>query len=1113
MRSRKTERPGETVCLGAILKDEEPFVEEWIAHHRLLGVDHFYLYDNDPRQPLSDLLRLHRQYVTIRPWLVEHDDARYPGDTKQVKAYQHCLTHDAGKYDWVAFLDGDEFIALEEHQDLKAFLADFQRCDSIALNWHVFGHNGHYDNPPGLVIESLTRRMQEPRAITKSLSRPEAIASLGVHLCRLKKGRRRVDANKNSYREELYPGKSRRAHINHYQCRSFTHWMGKVERGEVGAFAGDPENAWRFSHEGCLRQFVISVTLNKNECIDTSAMRYAEPIKTYLKALRTKGGIDKEGLSPATAPSECAEEKRSDRNSGLSPKASDPGSAHSVKASILRFAKRQLARCRNRFLSVTDLRSPRGAMPDTVSAIEASLEHDWRRAETLWQALLDEMLDRSPPSVYRHLARAHRHLGNFGKAEELLRQGLHRYPKDVGLTADLAEIAIAGGNWREATRCAHTILETFESEPERVNERHIVAACRGLMGNREYAQTFAALENFKNHGRGSKSLLAIEGFAYLRSSRTEEARRHWAEYRRRGQDDKDFAAQRPPSTRPFFDLQHHGRLPALAQARGTVPAQGDERICVYTALFGGYDELRLPAYKPVGWDFICFSDQPMAAAGWDVRLVDLPGGSPAMKNRRLKILPYDSLSEYDYSLYLDSNVALLGDPSHLYRRWLRGEPFVAWRHPQRGSVFDELEAILASSRAEPSQVIDQYVFFTEQAVPDTIPMIEANFLWRDHRDIRVRMLMEQLWDHLTGFQTWRDQPGLAYLMWKTGIRPAVFPDHLGTSRDNEFTRKFAHKRLATILEEPKPSQALAANDKSSRAVTGRSSKPALIFVCREKFSAVASTLMRGSQLTEIARQRLDGKAEIGNVNELHLGEQRDSLLVLTKGFLKDATLDDLVRLKERGNIICVDYVDDPDRRELHEAIDVYIAASIRQFTNYAGTYPDKLVHLVSHHADPRLNGMQGPKGYCNVGYFGEIVNARHAAELQGKIDFCLIDTKFAEPSWIPRLSHCNVHYAVRNRRPIDGFKPFLKGFTAAHCHSNIIVSETESDAIYYLSSDYPYLLTDESLRSVLDMIDRVKASFGDEEWRRGLEIMESVRQRSSPQQIGSEIEALISLFR
>ena len=184
-------------------------------------------------------------------------------------------------------------------------------------------------------------------------------------------------------------------------------------------------------------------------------------------------------------------------------------------------------------------------------------------------------------------------------------------------------------------------------------------------------------------------------------------------------------------------------------------AAASERICVYTALFDGYDELRPPAYKPPGVDFICFSDKPLAAAGWEVRQIELPGSSAAMKNRRLKILPYEILSEYDCSLYLDSNLVLLGDLSRLYSLWLRGQPFVAWRHPQRCSVFDELYVLLASARTDPSRIIDQFVFFSEQGVPDYVPMIEANFLWRDHRDTQVRMLMERLWDHLTGFQSWR----------------------------------------------------------------------------------------------------------------------------------------------------------------------------------------------------------------------------------------------------------------------------------------------------------------------------------------------------------------------
>src|SRR6185295_12738093 len=142
MQRQHSGRAPERVCLVAILKDENPFVEEWVAHHRLLGVDHFFLYDNDPLRPLQEILEFHCDYVTIRPWLVEHDDTNYPGHTTQLKAYRHCLDNGAANYDWVTFLDGDEFIILNEHEHLQDFLAEFRDCDLVALNWHVFGHDG-----------------------------------------------------------------------------------------------------------------------------------------------------------------------------------------------------------------------------------------------------------------------------------------------------------------------------------------------------------------------------------------------------------------------------------------------------------------------------------------------------------------------------------------------------------------------------------------------------------------------------------------------------------------------------------------------------------------------------------------------------------------------------------------------------------------------------------------------------------------------------------------------------------------------------------------------------------------------------------------------------------
>jgi hypothetical protein len=41
------------------------------------------------------------------------------------------------------------------------------------------------------------------------------------------------------------------------------------------------------------------------------------------------------------------------------------------------------------------------------------------------------------------------------------------YPGEVGLIADLAELAIATGNWSEASSCAHAILDAFDSKPGR----------------------------------------------------------------------------------------------------------------------------------------------------------------------------------------------------------------------------------------------------------------------------------------------------------------------------------------------------------------------------------------------------------------------------------------------------------------------------------------------------------------------------------------------------------------------------------------------------------------------------------------------------------------------
>ena len=41
----------------AILKDETPYLEEWIKHHLAIGVEHFVLYDNNSAIPIRETLK------------------------------------------------------------------------------------------------------------------------------------------------------------------------------------------------------------------------------------------------------------------------------------------------------------------------------------------------------------------------------------------------------------------------------------------------------------------------------------------------------------------------------------------------------------------------------------------------------------------------------------------------------------------------------------------------------------------------------------------------------------------------------------------------------------------------------------------------------------------------------------------------------------------------------------------------------------------------------------------------------------------------------------------------------------------------------------------------
>lgn len=107
--------------------------------------------------------------------------------------------------------------------------------------------------------------------------------------------------------------------------------------------------------------------------------------------------------------------------------------------------------------------------PDNIGiamefATVASAAEDWPEAAERWKAVLKQFGTESPTRAYASLARAYRRAGNLRAAQGVVEDGLSRFPNDLRLAMENAELAMSNRDWLEAANRWRTILNRFSEE-------------------------------------------------------------------------------------------------------------------------------------------------------------------------------------------------------------------------------------------------------------------------------------------------------------------------------------------------------------------------------------------------------------------------------------------------------------------------------------------------------------------------------------------------------------------------------------------------------------------------------------------------------------------------
>lgn len=126
-----------SLCL--IFKNEGHFLKEWLDYHLTIGVDHFYLYNNNSTDSFREIIApyIEAGQVTLIEW---------PHDHAQFKAYEDCFIRFRDESKWISFIDADEFICPRKDSDINEWLERYSKWHAINIHWLMFGTGGQLNH-------------------------------------------------------------------------------------------------------------------------------------------------------------------------------------------------------------------------------------------------------------------------------------------------------------------------------------------------------------------------------------------------------------------------------------------------------------------------------------------------------------------------------------------------------------------------------------------------------------------------------------------------------------------------------------------------------------------------------------------------------------------------------------------------------------------------------------------------------------------------------------------------------------------------------------------------------------------------------------------------------
>lgn len=274
------------IGITTLQRDRNPYIIEWVAFHLAVGFTRLYVYSHRSVDGMNETLN---KIAAHYPVIVHEVDDEFP----QAPAYVHSVNHHLSEVDWMAFIDGDEFLFPVKDASMQVALNGFENepLSALGVYWTCYGTSGHLEDPTGLMLEAYTRHSAPdfyPNRFFKSIVRGRGAAQVSAvsahsfatalgtfdEKLRLLQGHELADSQGDPSSDIF--------RINHYMTQSYAFYEHKKSK------MIPPDGNMNSN-----RTLEAFDALDRNECDDGIRYRFLVKLKLKVKEIKAKiGAVD-----------------------------------------------------------------------------------------------------------------------------------------------------------------------------------------------------------------------------------------------------------------------------------------------------------------------------------------------------------------------------------------------------------------------------------------------------------------------------------------------------------------------------------------------------------------------------------------------------------------------------------------------------------------------------------------------------------------------------------------------------------------------------------------------------------------------------------------------------